>query len=367
MNNDRLWELMAKKLSGEASVQEAAELEDLLRQHPEYHYPLQTISDLWFQGGSAPEDTNAAYDRHLARMQEAGIDFDNTNQEEYEDPFPQEKPSFFRRPVAWLAILLVLAASGLVYYLNGTFKSSQQELAVVNSEISTRNGSRSKLMLPDGTQVWLNSGSSITYGKEYGQSVREVNLVGEAYFDVVKNPEKPFLIHAHNIDIKVLGTAFNVKSYPGEKSTETSLIRGSIEVSIKNRPTEKIILKPREKLVVKDEEGETARKINPAQVARKKDPKIAIGEIRYASIDSTVIETSWMEHRLIFENESLREIARSMERWYNVKILFRDEEVADWRFKADFTQETLDEALRALSISTRFRYKIVKDTVTISK
>ncbi len=366
MITDRLWELVAKKLSGESSVQEAAELEELLRQHPEYHYPLQTIADIWFQqGGANPADADAAYERHLERMRLAGVDPGETEPNDL--TLPDYTPSLFKRNRIWVGAFAFAIMAALLYFLITGNASSQKELAVVNSEISTRNGSRSKLMLPDGTQVWLNSGSRITYGKDFGKQTREINLTGEAYFDVVKDVDKPFLIHAHNIDIKVLGTAFNVKSYPGEKSTETSLIRGSIEVSIKSRPTEKIILKPREKLVVIDEESSGSRKLTPTAVSRRKAPKVAIGEIRYAEMDSAVIETSWIENRLIFENESLRDIARSMERWYNVQIVFRDEEVADWRFKADFTKESLEEALRALSIATKFRYRINNDTVTISK
>ncbi|MCG7856486.1 DUF4974 domain-containing protein [Flavihumibacter sediminis] len=366
MITDRLWELVAKKLSGESSVQEAAELEELLRQHPEYHYPLQTISDLWFQQGvSNSADAGAAYERHIERMVTLGLL--DEGEENNADLELNASPGFIRRNWLWMSGAVIVMVVGILYFLNPVLPSSQKELAVVNSEISTRNGSRSKLMLPDGTQVWLNSGSRITYSKDFGINTREVNLTGEAYFDVVKNAEKPFHIHAHNIDIKVLGTAFNVKSYPGEKSTETSLIRGSLEVSIKSRPSEKIILKPKEKLVVMDEERSGSRSLKPIAISGKNVPKVAIGEIRYAEIDSAVIETSWIENRLIFENESLRDIARNMERWYNVQIEFADEEVAEWRFKADFTKESLEEALRALSIATKFRYKINNDTVTISK
>ena len=157
--------------------------------------------------------------------------------------------------------MALLVCCIVVYRYRSSVSSRNDKLAAEKtigsgdkSEISTRYGSRTKLLLPDSTQVWLNSGSKLSYNKTYGNGTREVTLSGEAYFDVVKNPAHPFIIHTVNIDIKVLGTAFNVKSFPGEKNTETSLIRGSIEVTFKNRPSEKIILKPNEKLITANEE-----------------------------------------------------------------------------------------------------------------
>src|SRR5260221_1009127 len=118
------------------------------------------------------------------------------------------------------------------------------------SRITTKNGSKTNLLLPDGTRVWLNAGSSITYDSSYDKMMREVILSGEGYFDVVRNKEKPFIIHAAKINIKVLGTQFNVKSYPTDNTTEASLIHGSIEVTFRDKPNKKIILKPNEKIVV---------------------------------------------------------------------------------------------------------------------
>ena len=128
-----------------------------------------------------------------------------------------------------------------------------------------RQGSRTHLTLPDGTMVWLNAGSRLSYGKNYNTATREVNLTGEAFFDVAHNTQKPFLIHTARIDVQVLGTSFNVKSYPTDRTTEATLIRGSIEVSIKDRPSEKIILRPDEKLVVANDD-ELLHRLNPEQI-----------------------------------------------------------------------------------------------------
>ena len=105
-----------------------------------------------------------------------------------------------------------------------------------------------------------------TYDSLYGNNLREVTLSGEAYFDVVKNPKKPFIIHTGKINIKVLGTIFNVKSYPGEKTIETSLIKGSIEVSFPSTPSKKIILKPNQKLVINKTENNPTATLNQVNI-----------------------------------------------------------------------------------------------------
>lgn len=368
MTQDRLWELLAKKLAGEASLPELDELHELLRKSPDMHYPMQTINDLWFHQSNKTEDAVGAFDRHLARMNDMGISFGNNDNQTEPETFRSGAPG--KRLVGFLALFIVAVVGGLSYYyfsLDRQPGSSASPQVAIHSEVSTRNGSRSKLMLPDGTQVWLNAGSKLTYGKEFNNERREVTLVGEAYFDVVKNTEKPFLIHARNVDIRVLGTAFNVKSYPGDKTTETSLIRGTVEVSINNRPEEKIILKPREKLVVAVDEPTLGSRVKKAVLANKPVPKVILDRISYEPADSTVIETSWMENKLIFRDESFGELARKMERWYGVEFRFEDTATEELRFTGIFEDESLQQALKALRISWNFNYRINKDVVIISK
>jgi ferric-dicitrate binding protein FerR (iron transport regulator) len=222
------------------------------------------------------------------------------------------------------------------------------------------------IRLPDGTSVWLNAGSKLTYEKDFGENIREVNLTGEAYFDVVRNVQKPFIIHTKALDIKVLGTRFNVKSYPDEKTTETSLIKGSIEVTIKNRRADKIIMKPNEKLVIANEAPEETR-----SAERKRSvvnaPIITLSHLNYFSIDSTIIETSWVENRLVFEDESFAELSLKLSRWYGVHFHFNAPEIEKLRFTGNFKEETIHEALSAMKITATFNYKIDHNNIEISK
>ena len=111
-----------------------------------------------------------------------------------------------------------MVIAGVWIFKNSGGQAGEKELVAKHSnEVSTQPGSKSKIQLPDGSTVWLNAGSKLTYTKDFGKEIREVTLIGEAFFDVTKMKEKPFIIHTSSINIKVLGTAFNVKAYPEDK------------------------------------------------------------------------------------------------------------------------------------------------------
>jgi ferric-dicitrate binding protein FerR (iron transport regulator) len=224
--------------------------------------------------------------------------------------------------------------------------------------------------LPDGTTVWLNAGSKLSYNKNYGNNLREVSLTGEAFFDVVKSAKKPFIIHTGKIDIRVLGTAFNVKSYPGEKTIETSLIRGSIEVTFKDRPAEKVILKPNEKLIVANEEIPVALK--KQSIRQNKEPIVAVSHLNYVKSDNSIAETAWIQNKLIFQDKSFKDLATEMERWYGVSIRFDNSQRDTLRFTGSFENETIQQSLDALKLAAGksvpdFHYTIRGNEIMISK
>ena len=219
------------------------------------------------------------------------------------------------------------------------------------SEVSSPVGSKTKLVLPDSTVVWLNAGSKLTYNEHFGATNRNATLVGEAFFEVKKST-MPFIIHANTVQIKVLGTAFNVKAYPGDPKIETSLIRGSIEVTIKNRPDNKIMLSPNEKLIVKNEPAEKLlSKEGPAQ------PAIAFEKLHYNKNDSTIAETAWVADRLTVREETFEELTVKMERWYDVRIEIRMEELRNKVLSVTFEDETVDQSLEALKELFQFKYE----------
>jgi transmembrane sensor len=254
-------------------------------------------------------------------------------------------------------------------------------------------GERKSFQLPDGSKVMLNAGSTLGIPTDFNHSRRDIYLEGEAYFDVTKDAQKPFIIHTSRMDIKVLGTAFNIKAYPGDALAEASLLTGSVEVLVKDPQHTKFILRPREKIVVPNSgevfgqphsilagpdstfdriDSAAARIDSPAaridSAAARPDPGVAgtsaPGKRRYSiqklsrnKADSTLVEISWTENRLAFNDNSLENIAAQLERWYNVSIRFDDEAVKQFRFTATFNKKTISQVLDALQLSRPFEYR----------
>ena len=380
MDSNRIFTLLSRKLAGEATTPELAELDDLIEKYPDNKLPLGVIEEFW--GIACEKDRDfleATYHLHLDRLKKQGFDLTETQTDIHATDIHPDLPAitFKQKPLKKLiAIGSFLLISVFLFFMfiaknKKQITSNNSDAAKVNqSEVSTKNGSRTKIQLPDGTAVWLNASSKLVYNnEEYGKSIREVTLTGEGYFDVIKNPEKPFIIHTNRMDIKVLGTVFNVRCYPGEKNTETSLIRGSIEVTLKSRK-EKIMLKPSEKLIVSDDVVPIPAKIKAANkpiAIINPDQVIVLRHLTILPKDSTIVETAWVENKLVFSSESFEEVALKMEKWYGMKIIFTDEKLKAEPLTATFKKETVDEALHALKLTTRFNYKINNDLITISK
>lgn len=369
-DTEHIWILMARKLSGEASPEELAELEALLIMNPQETYSFEIMQDIWKNKPAGnPQFSENSYKELLLRMQQMGIDPEKFSDEDHfihrsEEPDQDQGNKRNKYILSGILFIAIIFTSILLF----PGKRNQKEIAQVplNNEVVTRNGAKTNLVLPDGTHVYLNSGSKIEYGKDYGILSREVNLTGEAYFDVVKNPAKPFVIHTAKINVKVLGTAFNVRCYPDEKNTETSLIRGSLEVSFKEG-NEKIILKPNEKLVInnqtiKQNPSTTKKEINPT-------PKnvFELSHVGLLPQDNSIIETSWVYNRLVFNSEAFEDIAQKMEKWYGVNIGFDNEDLKSKKFTGVFENETIYEALDAIQMTTRFSYKEKDGQIILSK
>jgi ferric-dicitrate binding protein FerR (iron transport regulator) len=372
IDQENIWNLIAKKLSGEASSSELTELEQLMRANPDLHYSAQPLMDLW-QADDSPDKAigREAFNRHIQRMEDLGIDFSSIDTDTSTRPTDTRKKAILRATAIAIPLLALVIIAVRPLFLSNNSKLPQTAAADKQptrtlSEISTRNGSKTSLILPDGTKVWLNAGSKLIYNSAFGKIDREVSLSGEGYFDVVRNKEKPFIIHASKINIRVLGTEFDVRSYPSDKTTEASLIRGSIEVTFNDQPSKTVILKPNEKIVVNNFkfENHLAQTTDNPQDKRSVTgiPKdVAVKALTYENKTGEIIETSWVENKLVFQNESFEEIARKLERWYGVSIRFQNERLKDNHLTGSFTNETVRQALDALKFTATFNYSIDGD------
>jgi transmembrane sensor len=370
MHSDRIWTLMSRKLSGEATEAELFELNNLVNSNPGIDIPVQYINEFWQVPAETDEEfLEATFHLHSQRLKEKGFDLELEKDEAGSLNLVPERSRKIKRAAWAVAAVVIIAAVVFAGQFYPTASGNAPE-KMAQAEVSTKDGSRTKIQLPDGTSVWLNSSSKLVYDNErFRTGVREVTLSGEAYFDVVKNTARPFVIHTEKMDIRVLGTAFNVKCYPGDKHTETSLIRGSIEVTLKDR-SEKIMMKPNEKLVLNNEETENSGRLNTAKAAKtalKAKPIIELGHLTFYPSDSSIVETGWVNNRLVFTEETFLEIAKKMERWYGITIVITNEKLKKELLTGIFEKETINDALKALQFTTPFTYRIDKDIITISK
>lgn len=365
MDQDRFWELLAKKKAEESTPEEQVELNQFLFAHPNNTELMRQMDDVWNLSfppaiGITEENVAGVWDKVLT----------NITVDKVETPGLSGGGRLPGARIVRLKHAIVAAASILLVFSAWLFYNSHKgEQLIKQNIVSTKNGSKSKIELPDGTQVWLNAGSKLVYDENYGKSTRHLRLVGEAYFDVVHNADMPFVIETRHMNVKVLGTAFNIRAYPEDITSEASLIRGSIEVSFPGRPSEKLILKPQQKITIVNKDS-LFSSIASAKSPLTNDvfstlPVIALGALTYDQVDSSVIETSWMVNKMIFRKKDFGGLARDMERWFNVSIQFSDSTLLDRKFTGTFYNENIKEALSALQLSFPFRYRLEKNERTV--
>ena len=377
--DSRLYLLVARKLAGEATEEELRDLQGLLGEHFDNEYIYEMLSAYWKQEPDAlsPDDDNSqeVFDRIISSAVHAP--------EHLPEPEIQHEYAYDnlfiplrRKPwKKWMYAAAIIAAGGAlwIYAFSAKPTNNHHLQGKQTNEVIAEKGSRSTIIiLPDGSKVWLNADSRLTYHNTFNSRIREVELDGEAFFDVVKDSGRPFIVHTSGIDVKVLGTSFNVKSYPGDATIEATLIRGMVEIAQKNDPSApKIILRPHEKLVFNKEINSRTQPAVASTTAKKKtyttERNIAVASLPGNKADSLMSETSWRYNKLIFEGDSFRQLADKMERWYDVKINIRDEKLLHYRFNGIFENETIQQALLALQLTNNFQYKINGNEIEIFK
>ncbi|WP_343744952.1 FecR domain-containing protein [Chitinophaga sp.] len=340
MKAERILELMARKAGRAAGREELEELEQLLAENPDYRF-MESVLDTM----SAPVQDTAVVTEGWEKM-EAFL----------QTPSPVTSS---RRPYWWAAAAVLLAAvSAGMWWL----ARKKQPAALALQQISAPMGSTIKALLPDGTQVWINAGSQISYDARFAGKSRDVAVAGEVFFDVASDDNKPFIVHSDNLAIQVLGTSFNIKAYGDDQKAEVAVISGKVQVMMRNSPEKKVVLLPREKLVLSLDqhtlwqERDSIQHVNfrVQELASSKDPGL-------------VMETAWCNQKLAFMNETFAEVARKMERQFNVNIVFEDETLQKEILSGVFEKEDINKALRLLQMTTGFHYRIVQQQVYLSR
>ena len=318
-----------KYLNGNSDPTEIEWVEDLfasgqMNEHLKHH--LENDWEIDTQDNSAVNaDLDIILDRvhHLIRQKELA----------QKKTLARQITSVYSR-IAAVLLLPLLIAGGFYFYRSDKENNQIADLQV-NSVIYAPMGARVAFNLPDGTSGWLNSGSKLSYSLPFSEN-RKVALEGEAWFDVFHNEKQPFEISAGESTIKVLGTSFNISAYKEEKYVEVVLQNGKVEFS-DGVQTNKIVIKPSERLVFQNE-------------------KIAI-----APVDPSKYK-GWTDGKLIFRGDNMAEVARRIERWYDVKVEIADKDLVHFSFRATFKDDSLQEVLKLLSMTSPIEYKMIPRT-----
>ncbi|KKB46930.1 hypothetical protein HMPREF1212_04427 [Parabacteroides sp. HGS0025] len=248
--------------------------------------------------------------------------------------------SYFSRKI-WqrVAVACIIVVLSLANY---NMFHKQKQLSTQNFTVSAEKGQRAFVTLPDSTKVWLNSDTKISYPADYGMKERNVALMGEAYFEVAKNPDKRFIVETKGMQVEALGTAFNINAYKNDNKIIASLFSGSVRVSYEDHVT---ILKPHESVKV---------------------DLLTRDFFQYE--DNTMKDIAlWRENEITFDGESLEEIAHIINRLYNTTIYIEDESLKKECYIGTVRNNSLENFIDIINLTTPVVYENKGDTVFLKR
>lgn len=229
-------------------------------------------------------------------------------------------------------IILAFLAGG---YLVNSFQGSLFSEELAYHEIIVPRGESAELVLADQTRVWLNSGAKLKYPTRFGEEQRDVELTGEAYFDVQRNEQKPFFVNASDVRVNVLGTSFNVEAFRDGQTVNVTLVEGKVNLE--------------------NQDGELLSELKPTERASY---NIQNKEVHVKNVD-TKLYTSWKEGIIYFKNERLGTIARQLEQWYNLEIVFEESSLKEQKYTGTILKnKPVDQILNILKYTTDIDYKM---------
>lgn len=269
--------------------------------------------------------------------------------------------------IAAIFLFPIMAYLGWEVFDQKMWNRSQAE--AVYNEFFCPLGARSHFELPDGTSGWLNNGSRLKFPAKFLNDSREVELIGEAYFDVATQKKRPFIIKTIGLDVKVLGTKLNVSAYPDEKVQAFTLVEGSIELIKRKGEEELSVLKmepgqhavfalnldnmdmPSENRIINEQEKTIAVEQTPDKKGIATQGSHTPGSLINIGFEETSQYTEWKNGKLVLRNDPMPVMLKRIERWYNVKFNITDDRINHFRYWATFEEENLDQVLKMLSLT----------------
>ena len=250
---------------------------------------------------------------------------------------PEKRFSFipYLRYVAIVAVILSIGWGGF------RLIRTNQEKVLTYTEVHVKNGEHKRIILPDGTSVTLNAGSYLRYPREFITDVRRIEMNGEAFFEVTRDEEKPFLIHTKDADVKVLGTSFNVKAFDMDEQLTVSVQTGKVQVDL---PEAMMRLLPDEQFVMDKTKGEFQK--------RNEDARLS---------------TVWIKGGLYFNRTPIRTVVNELVRMYNRTIEFAPGAEYDDYIYGEHDNKSLEAVLKSIQYSTDIKYRIENDKIVLYK
>lgn len=290
--------------------------------------------EIWFSAVS--REAASVYDKDKA--------FENfRNRVESQKEIQSTSRRGFNLSALWryAAVVAIIIAVGCISYWQGEV-NVKDTFADISVEAPL--GSKTKLYLPDGTLVWLNAGSRMTYSQGFGVDNRKVELEGEGYFEVKRNEKIPFFVKTKDLQLQVLGTKFNFRDYPEDHEVVVSLLEGKVGLNNLLREEKEAVLSPDERAVLNKANG-------------------------LLTVESVTASNAsqWTDGYLFFDEELLPDIAKELERSYNVKIHIANDSLKTFRFYGNFVrrEQNIQEVLEALASTEKMQYKIEERNITI--
>ena len=340
--SDINWDLMAKHLAGETDGTEEAVLAEWMNKSETNRRHFAALEHWWSLTQYGEVDTESDWlkvKQHLNLYEPVPV-----RRKRMMPPVPRrnvfERYSFSK---SWAAVFVVLLLLGGVYHVfTGSNKQPAQPAEMAYHQILVPSGQRSQILLADGSAVWLNSGSRLLFPESFEKDSRTVKLEGEAYFEVTADKKKPFVVQTSGLEVKVYGTSFNVTSYPNEGTEEVTLLTGSVKVAGLDS-NHAMVLQPGQKMVY------------------RRNGHLFTGPLN-ADVET---ETAWRDGKIVFDDMSIGEIARKLERRYGVTIRIENKNIENLRYRGVFRKESLEQALKAIQLTAQYKYTIKEDVVTI--
>lgn len=354
MHEDHFYELVHKYLKQEITPEEQSLLERNLEEDGQRRILFDALT------------TSSVKKSSLAELQSK---FDNIISSE-KNTLSTSQRKWLKFPIYKISIAAAAIVGAIFLLIVPRLQNTSVDAPALAQTINTKNAERKKIILPDSTEVWLNSGSTISYLPSFGKTDRDIELDGEAFFDVMPNKNLPMIIAAKGIKVKVVGTSFNIKSYHDENSYEASLVEGKIELYLSDQDKSKeqvYHLVPGEKIKILDNTASYAsNKQSVPEQAEFREYEILKSSFRKENQNETPSEIAWREDKLAFDSEALSTALLKMEKWYDAKIELQNTTLAQLAISGTFTEESVEELLKVLQMGgAQFRYKKINEKIII--